>query len=73
MAGKARTRPAEGIAERRAAVVTCWMCGIHLHKAQMVPDGGSACPDIRWYCKDTQACTDRWTSSRRQMLPARAD
>jgi hypothetical protein len=57
---------------RRATVVSCWLCGIHLHKQQMVPDGSSVCTDIRWYCKDTQACTERWTSSRRQMQAAGA-
>jgi hypothetical protein len=73
MAGKQRTPPAEGTAGPGAAFVSCWMCGIHLPQAQTVPDGGRACPDIRWYCKDTQACTDRWTSTRRQTLPAGAD
>jgi hypothetical protein len=29
-----------------------------------VPDGGHACADLRWYCKDARACTDRWTSRR---------
>jgi hypothetical protein len=65
------TSPADGSITRRA-IVSCWMCGIHLHKQQMVPDGGSACDDIRWYCKDAQACTERWTSSRRQLQAAGA-
>lgn len=56
---------AEGLTARRAAVVSCWICGIGLHHSQMVPDGGDACDDIRWYCKDTRACTERWTSTRR--------
>src|SRR5215467_3987215 len=51
---------------RRTAVVSCWLCGIRLHQNQMVPDGGNACPDLRWYCKDIQACTDRWSSAQRQ-------
>jgi hypothetical protein len=55
----------EGLAARRAAVVSCWMCGIGLHHSQMVPDGSEACDDVRWYCKDTRACTERWTSTRR--------
>jgi hypothetical protein len=68
MSEKMHTPDAEGIAGRRAAVVSCWMCGIRLHENQMVPDGGSACADIRWYCQDARACTERWTASRRQML-----
>jgi hypothetical protein len=28
----------------------------------MVADGGSACADIRWYCRDMRACTERWTA-----------
>ena len=38
------------------------MCGLELPLGLMVPDGGHACADLRWYCKDAQACTDRWTS-----------
>lgn len=57
---------------RRAAIVSCWLCGIRLHHSQMVPDGDSACHDIRWYCQDTQACTERWTSARRQRRTAEA-
>jgi hypothetical protein len=45
-----------------AAVASCWMCGIRLSAYQMVPDGGAACLDLRWYCRDTRACTQRWTS-----------
>ena len=56
---------------RRTAVVSCWLCGIRLHQNQMVPDGGGACLDIRWYCKDIRACTDRWSSAQRQRLAAK--
>jgi hypothetical protein len=28
----------------------------------MMPDGGRACADIRWYCKDAKSCTERWTA-----------
>jgi hypothetical protein len=56
---------AEDKGARRAAVVSCWMCGIGLHHSQMVPDGGDACLDVRWYCQDARACTERWTSTRR--------
>ena len=47
---------------RQANVKSCWMCGIRLRADQMVPDGGSACHDLRWYCRDTRACTERWAS-----------
>ena len=57
---------------RRTAVVSCWLCGIRLHQNQMVPDGGSACPDLRWYCSDVRACTDRWSSAPRQRRTAGA-
>jgi len=72
MADQTRTPSAAGPAARRAAVVSCWLCGIGLQQSQMVPDGGSACGDIRWYCKDTRACTERWISARRQARAARA-
>ena len=55
MADETRTPSAAGAAARRAAVVSCWLCG-----------------DIRWYCKDTRACTERWISARRQARAARA-
>ncbi len=45
----------------QANAKSCWMCGIRLPAGQMVADGGSACPDLRWYCRDTWACTERWT------------
>ena len=57
---------------RRTAVVSCRLCAIRLHQNQMVPDGGDACPDLRWYCKDIQACTDRWSSAQRQKRAAEA-
>ena len=46
----------------KANIKSCWLCGIRLPVYQMVADGGSACLDLRWYCKDTRACTERWTS-----------
>jgi hypothetical protein len=73
MADQAREPYEEGFAVRRAAVVSCWMCGIRLPQAQMVPDGGGACGDIRWYCRDTWACTERWTSTPRQARAAGAE
>jgi hypothetical protein len=38
------------------------LCGIALPTGLMVPDGGQACADIRWYCKDVKSCTERWTA-----------
>ena len=46
----------------QANAKSCWMCGIRLPAHQMVADGGSACLDLRWYCQDTRACTERFTS-----------
>lgn len=66
MADNIRTPVAEDPAAWRAAVVSCWMCGIRLNPDQMVPDGTGACHDIRWYCQDAAACTERWTSARNQ-------
>jgi len=42
----------------------CSMCGIALPLGLLVPDGGQACTDIRWYCKDAKSCTERWTTAR---------
>ena len=42
----------------------CALCGIALPLALLVPDGGPACTDIAWYCKDAKACTERWTTAR---------
>jgi len=72
MADEERAPSAGGFAARRPVVVSCWMCGIRLQQSRMMPDGGSACGDIRWYCKDTPACTERWTSARREERAARA-
>jgi hypothetical protein len=54
-----------------APVQSCWLCGIRLPTSQMVPDGGRACPDLRWYCRDTRACTQRWTSHAAKLAPVR--
>ena len=55
----------------RAGVRSCWMCGIRLPADQMVPDGGGACPDLRWYCRDVGSCTERWTSPSARLAHAR--
>jgi len=41
----------------------CSLCGIALPTDLMVPDGGQACADIRWYCQDAKSCTERWTAN----------
>jgi len=46
----------------QATAKSCWMCGSRLPAEHMVADGGGACHDLRWYCRDTRACTERWTS-----------
>jgi hypothetical protein len=45
-----------------AGAASCALCGIELGTEEMVPDGGHACADVRWYCKDASACTERWTA-----------
>lgn len=47
----------------------CSMCGIALPLGLLVPDGGQACADVRWYCKDAKSCTERWTKARPPRLP----
>jgi len=41
----------------------CSLCGIMHPLGLLVPDGGPACADIRWYCKDARSCTERWTTA----------
>jgi hypothetical protein len=41
----------------------CSMCGIVLPTGLMVPDGGQACADVRWYCQDVKSCSERWTAN----------
>ena len=54
---------------RPLEVAQCSLCGIELPLGLLVPDGGEACADIHWYCKDVRSCTERWTEAR----PDRAD
>ena len=42
----------------------CWLCGTRQPTSLMVADGGSGCPDIRWYCQAIDRCTARWTEQR---------
>ena len=46
-----------------ASSAQCALCGIVLPAGLMVPDGGQACADIRWYCQDAKSCTERWTAN----------
>jgi len=61
--------PAEGPAAaqrdrlRPLALAQCSLCGITRPLGLLVPDGGQACADIRWYCKDARSCTERWTTA----------
>jgi hypothetical protein len=59
-------RQADGPAALRlTGTQACWLCGTHLQATSMVPDGGSACADVHWYCADILACTQRWTRAHR--------
>jgi hypothetical protein len=46
-------------------VAECSLCGIAHPLGLLVPDGGTGCTDVRWYCKDVKSCTERWTTARR--------
>jgi hypothetical protein len=49
---------------RPLELAQCTLCGIARPLGLLVPDGGQACADIRWYCKDAKSCTERWTTAR---------
>ncbi len=49
---------------RPLEVAQCTLCGTERPLGLLVPDGGQACADIRWYCKDAKSCTERWTTAR---------
>ena len=48
---------------RPLEIAECSMCGITHPLGLLVPDGGGACADVRWYCKDVKSCTERWTQA----------
>ena len=50
-----------------SATERCWLCGARLAVQMMVADGGSGCADVRWYCRNTRVCTDRWTAQRTRL------
>jgi hypothetical protein len=57
-----RDRQAGGPARSRPQpIASCWLCGTQRATSLMIADGGPSCPDVRWYCADTQQCTWRWT------------
>jgi hypothetical protein len=56
--------PAQRDRLRPLEVAQCTLCGIAHPLGLLVPDGGQACADIRWYCKDAKSCTERWTTAR---------
>jgi hypothetical protein len=56
--------PRRGGGRRAPQAARCALCGIELPLGLMMPDGGHACADLRWYCQDAEACTQRWTSRR---------
>jgi hypothetical protein len=65
-----------GDAHRRPLqAAQCSLCGIALPLGLLVPDGGEACADVLWYCKDARSCTERWTTVRspHRALPAPAE
>lgn len=61
---------------RPLEVAQCSLCCIALPLGLLVPDGGQACADIRWYCKDAMSCSKRWTTANppvRAHMPAAPD
>lgn len=66
MAARASSPAATALSNRVLRVAECSLCGLERPVGLMVPDGGEACADLRWYCKDTRSCTERWTSRLRE-------
>ena len=66
--------PAESGRLRPLEVAQCSLCGIARPLGLLVPDGGGACADVHWYCKDVKSCTERWTTAlaHRSAAPDRA-
>ncbi len=61
VAGESSAAAQRGDIRRPLKTARCSLCGTLRPLGLMVPDGGQACADVRWYCKDTRPCTDRWT------------
>jgi hypothetical protein len=51
-------------------VAECALCGFAHPLGLMVADGGAACADVRWYCKDTRSCTERWVMAHAEAVRA---
>jgi hypothetical protein len=62
MAGESSAAAQREDLRRSLQAAQCSLCGTLLPVGLMVPDGGQACADIRWYCKDARSCTERWTA-----------
>ena len=62
VAEPATAGPAEG-GLRPLEAAECSMCGVERPLGLLIPDGGGACADVRWYCKDVKSCTERWTTA----------
>ena len=68
--------PGGSRAVRPLDVAECALCGFTHPLGLLVPDGGPACGDVRWYCKDARACTERWTAALAEPVhsePARSE
>jgi hypothetical protein len=63
--------PGGSRAVRPLDVAECALCGFTHPLGLLVPDGGPACDNVRWYCKDARACTERWTAALAE--PARSE
>ena len=57
-------RPGGARPVRPLDVAECALCGFTHPLGLMVADGGAACTDVKWYCKDTRSCTERWVMAR---------
>jgi hypothetical protein len=66
MAAYATSPAPSALGNRALQVAKCSLCGLERPVGLMVPDGGEACTDLRWYCKDAKSCTQRWTSRLRE-------
>jgi len=66
MAAPASSRAVTALGNRALQVAKCSLCGLERPTGLMVPDGGEACDDLRWYCQDARSCTQRWTSYLRE-------
>jgi hypothetical protein len=56
--------PTQHDRHRPLEAAQCSLCGSAHPLGLLVPDGGQACADIRWYCRDAKSCTERWTTAR---------